>query len=79
MKINFHYEHSGIYSQTSHLLAANKLFYIFKEKYPEIEFEIINLLHLNIIPEAGQFCKFKNNALSAVCIIIEILKIKNIF
>jgi hypothetical protein len=71
MKINFHYEHSGIDTQASHLLAANKLFYIFKEKYPKIEFEIINLLHLNIIPEAGQFCKFKNNALSAVCIIIE--------
>jgi len=71
MKINFHYEHSGIYSQTSHLLAANKLFYIFKEKYPEIEFEIINLLHSRINPEIGQFCKFKNNTLSFACIIIE--------
>jgi len=71
MKINFHYEHSGIYTQTSNLLASNKLFYIFKEKYPEIEFEIINLIHSNIVPEIGQFCKFTNNVYSSACLIIE--------
>jgi hypothetical protein len=52
------------------IMAADKLLHIFRKRYPEIEFEIVDLSYAGAA-STGPYCKFKDNPQCSSCLIIE--------